>query len=298
MRIATLLPAATELVVALGASADLVAISHECDFPASVMHLPRLTCSPVDPAHSSARIDAEVRDLHAAGRPVIAVDAAALAILGPDLLITQGLCDVCAVADGEVMRLAAALPRAPRVATLAGRDLDGVFADIRMLGALLGREAEASDLLADAGARLAALQATRPARRPRVLAIEWTEPPYLAGHWVPDLIQHAGGIDVGERAGQHSRIVPWAEMRPLVPDVILVMLCGFGLARARQELAGVADPDALALLAGAPVWLIDGNAYTSRPGPRLVDAAALIQHALLERECGGVERWQAGVSVA
>jgi iron complex transport system substrate-binding protein len=298
MRIATLLPAATELVVALGAAADLVAISHECDFPASVMHMPRLTCSPVDPAQSSGQIDAEVRDLHAAGRPVIAVDAAALATLGPDLLITQGLCDVCAVADGAVMRLAAALPRAPRVVTLAGRDLDGVFADICMLGALLGREAEASDLLADAGARLAALQATRPTRRPRVIAIEWTEPPYLAGHWVPDLIRHAGGIDVGARAGQHSRLVPWAEMRPLAPDVILVMLCGFGLARARQEMAGVADPDALALLAGAPVWLIDGNAYTSRPGPRLVDAAALIQHALLERECDGAERWQAGVSVA
>ena len=297
MRLATLLPAATEIVAALGAANDLVAISHECDFPASVMHLPRLTCSPIDPAQPSARIDAEVRRLHSAGRPVIAVDAAALAALAPDLLVAQGLCDVCAVADGQVMHLAAALPRPPRVVSLAGRDLDGVSADIRMLGALLGREPEASNLLADAAARLATLHATRPPGRPRVLAIEWTEPPYLAGHWVPDLIRHAGGVDVGAHAGQHSRSVPWAEMRRLAPDVILVMLCGFGLARARQELAGVADPDALALLARAPVWLIDGNAYTSRPGPRLVDAAALIQQALLEHECEGVERWQAGVSV-
>lgn len=298
MRIATLLPAATEIVTALGAADDLVAISHECDFPASVMHLPRLTFSPVDVAQSSARIDEEVRQLHAAGRPVIAVDAAALAALAPDLLVTQALCDVCAVADGEVMRLAAALPNGPRVVTMGGRDLDGVFADIRALGVLLGRERDATALLAAGTARLAALRTTAPVTAPRVLAIEWTEPPYLAGHWVPDLIRHAGGIDVGATPGQHSRVVPWGEMRHLAPDVILVMLCGFSLARAREELDRISDPEALALLASAPVWLLDGNAYSSRPGPRLVDAAELIQRALLGVEHHGVERWHAGAAAA
>jgi iron complex transport system substrate-binding protein len=298
MRIATLLPAATEIIAALGAADDLVAISHECDFPPSVTHLPRLTFSPIDVAGSSARIDADVRQLHAAGRPVIAVDAAVLAALAPDLLVTQGLCDVCAVSDGEVMRLATALPNGPRVVTLGGRDLDGVFADIRSLGALLGREREAAVLLADGAARLAALHATAPSTAPRVLAIEWTEPPYLAGHWVPDLIRHAGGTDIGAAPGRHSRVVPWSDMRRLAPDVILVMLCGFSLARAREELAGVTDPEALALLASAPVWLLDGNAYTSRPGPRLVDAAELMQRALLGREHEHVERWHAGATAA
>lgn len=298
MRIATLLPAATEIVTALGAADDLVAISHECDFPSSVMHLPRLTFSPIDVGASSARIDEEVRRLQAAGRPVIAVDAAALAALAPDLLVTQGLCDVCAVADGEVMRLAASLPNGPRVVTLNGRDLDGVFADIRTLGALLGREREAAALVADGAARLAALHSTAPPTAPRVLAVEWTEPPFLAGHWVPDLIRHAGGTDIGAAPGQHSRVVPWSELRRLAPDVILVMLCGFSLARAREELAGITDPEALALLASAPVWLLDGNAYTSRPGPRLVDAAERIQRALLGLEHAGVERWHAGATAA
>jgi iron complex transport system substrate-binding protein len=298
MRIATLLPAATEIVAALGAAEDLVAISHECDYPPSVLDLPRLTFSPVDVTQPSARIDAEVRRLQAGGRPVIAVDAAALAMLAPDLLVTQGLCDVCAVADGEVIRLAAALPHAPRVLALGGRDLDGVLADIRTLGADLGREQAAAALVADGIRRLSLLGASAPSTAPRVLAIEWTDPPYLAGHWVPDLIRHAGGTDIGAAGGQHSRIVAWRDMRQLVPDVILVMLCGFGLTRARVELAGITDPDALALLSSAPVWLLDGNAYTSRPGPRLVDAAELMQCALLGREQPGIERWHAGATAA
>jgi iron complex transport system substrate-binding protein len=131
-----------------------------------------------------------------------------------------------------------------------------------------------------------------------VLCIEWTDPPYLAGHWVPDLVRHAGGFDVGARPGDHSRIVPWTAMRSLAPDIVLVMLCGFGLERARQELAALTDPDALALLASVPVRVLDGNAYTSRPGPRLVDAAELIQAALLDTPRTGVEPWHAGMVAA
>jgi len=296
MRIATLLPAATEIVAALGAADDLVAISHECDYPAEVQHLPRITASPVDIALSSARIDEDVRRLQRAGRPVIAVDATMLRDLAPDLLVTQGLCEVCAVADEQVMRLAAAMPVPPRVVTLAGRDLAGVLADIRALGTLLGRELEADVLLAQSAARLERLRATAAAEAIRVLCIEWTDPPYLAGHWVPDLVRLAGGVDVGARAGEHSRVVPWSDMRALAPDLVLVMLCGFGLTRARQELAAVDGPDALALLNEVPVWLLDGNAYTSRPGPRLVDAAERIHDALhgVARD-DGVSAWRGGV---
>jgi len=295
MRIATLLPAATEIVTALGAADNLVAISHECDHPAEVQHLPRITASPVDLSQSSARIDEAVRVLHREGRPVIAIDANVLRDLAPDLLVTQGLCEVCAVADGEVMRLAAAMPTPPRVVTLAGRDLAGVLDDIRSLGAVLGREPEADHLLARLRARLEHLRAPGPVVPTRVLCIQWTDPPYLAGHWVPDLVRLAGGIDVGARAGDHSRVVPWSDMRALAPDLVLVMLCGFGLERARHELAAVNDPDALALLGEVPVWLLDGNAYTSRPGPRLVDAAERIRDALRGVASRDIAPWDRGV---
>jgi iron complex transport system substrate-binding protein len=295
-RIATLLPAATEIVAALGAVDELVAISHECDFPPEAMHVPRITTTPIDASQPSARIDDEVRRLHGEGRPVIAVDLARLVAAAPDVIVTQALCEVCAVADGRVMRLAAALPRPPRVATLASRDLEGVLADIRALGALIGRSTTADQVVEEARARLERLRATAPEGTPRVLCVEWTDPPYLAGHWVPDLVRLAGGVDVGARAGGHSRIVPWAAMRALRPDVVLVMLCGFGVARAQQELAALADPDALALLDGTPTWVLDGNAYTSRPGPRLVEAAELIQSALRGEARPGLERRQAGAT--
>jgi iron complex transport system substrate-binding protein len=291
MRIVTLLPAATEVVAALGALDELVAVSHECDFPPAVDGKPRVTVTPVDASRPGAAIDAEVRALREAGRPVIAVDAERLRALAPDVVVTQGLCDVCAVADGEVTRLAQALDPAPRVLTLAGRTLAGVMGDIRAVGDAIGRAETAANLVRGMGARIEALQTGAPRPRPRVLCLEWLEPPYVAGHWMPDVIAAAGGFDVGARAGDHSRVVPWPALRALAPDVIVVALCGFGTARARAELAGLADPEALALLAGAPVWLLDGNAYTSRPGPRLVDAAEQLAGILRGAPPPQAARW-------
>lgn len=297
MRVVSLLPGATEIVAAVGGAGQLVGISHECDYPPSIRHLPRVTSTPLDPSLPGPAIDAEVRRLREAGRAVIAVDGDALRRLAPDLVITQDLCEVCAVADGAVHRLAGALSPAPAVLALSGRTLEGVLEDIGRVAVALDLADEADELTAGLRSRLARLRRGAPTRRPRVLCIEWLEPLYLAGHWVPDLVAAAGGLDVAAAPGAHSAVSSWSAAVALRPDLILVMLCGFGVDRARAELDAVADAvadtGALHALGTAPVWLLDGNAYTSRPGPRLVDGAERIQSALAGAERTGLARWRA-----
>lgn len=292
MRVITLLPAATEIVAALGGAGSLVGISHECDYPASVQGLPRVTATPVNIAAGGAAIDAEVRRLRDAGRPVIGIAADLLRRLAPDLVITQDLCEVCAVADGEVHRLATALHPAPAVLSLEARDLHGIWSDILRVGQALDLEDEAEELVMGLQSRLKRLLPTPPAKTPRVLCIEWVDPLYLAGHWVPELVAAAGGQDVGAAPGSHSARRQWRELSGLKPDHVVVMLCGFGVERARAELESLQDPEGLELLRKVPVSIIDGNAYTSRPGPRVVDGAQRIQWALAERSSPDVERWQ------
>ena len=292
MRVITLLPAATEIVAALGGAGYLVGISHECDYPASVQGLPRVTATPVDIAAPGAKIDAEVRRLRDAGQPVIGIAADLLRQLAPDLVITQGLCEVCAVADGEVHRLTAAMRPAPGVLSLEAQDLEGIWADIRRVGETLDLEDEAEELVLGLRTRMRRLLSTPLAKPPRVLCIEWLDPLYLAGHWVPELVAAAGGLDIGARPGSHSARRQWRELSGLRPDHIVVMLCGFGIERARAELTSLQDSEALELLRQVPAWIIDGNAYTSRPGPRVVDGAQRIQLALAGRPSRDVQRWQ------
>jgi len=292
MRVITLLPAATEIVAALGGAGHLVGISHECDYPASVQKLPRVTTTPVNIAESGAAIDAEVRRLRDAGQPVIGIAADLLCRLAPDLVITQGLCQVCAVADGEVHRLATAMHPPPQVLSLEARDLQGIWADIRRVGQALNLEDEAEELVLGLQSRIRRLQPASPASAPRVLCIEWLEPLYLAGHWVPEQVAAAGGHDVGARPGSHSAQRHWRELGGLRPEHVMVMLCGFGIERARAELSSLQDSAALELLGQVPVSIIDGNSYTSRPGPRVVDGAERIQWALAGRLSRDVERWQ------
>jgi iron complex transport system substrate-binding protein len=292
MRVITLLPAATEIVAALGGAGFLVGISHECDYPASVQRLPRVTATPVDIAASGAEIDAEVRRLRGAGQPVIGIAADLLCRLAPDVVITQGLCEVCAVADGEVHRLTAAMHPAPRVVALEASDLQGIWADIRRVGQALDLEDEAEELVFGLQSRVTRLQAAASTEPLRVLCIEWLDPLYLAGHWVPELVAAAGGHDVGARPGSHSTRRRWSELSGLRPDHVIVMLCGFGIERAKTELASLQDSEALELLRQVPVSIIDGNAYTSRPGPRVVDGAQRIQLALAGRTSQDVQRWQ------
>jgi iron complex transport system substrate-binding protein len=292
VRVITLLPAATEIVAALGGAGYLVGISHECDYPASVQSLPRVTTTPVDIRASGAAIHEEVRRLRDTGRPVIGIAADLLRQLAPDLVITQGLCEVCAVADGQVHRLTAAMHPPPQVLSLEALDLEGIWADIRRVGQVLDLDDEAEELVLGLRSRMARLRAAPATEPPRVLCVEWLDPLYLAGHWVPELVASAGGQDIGARPGSYSARRQWRELSGLRPDLVLVMLCGFGIERARAELSSLQDSEALELLRQVPVSIIDGNAYTSRPGPRVVDGAQRIQWALAGRPSPEVGRWQ------
>jgi iron complex transport system substrate-binding protein len=292
MRVVTLLPAATEIVAALGGGDQLVGISHECDYPGWVQHLPRVTATPVDVHAPGKLIDAEVRRLQRSGRPVIAVDADQLTALAPDLIITQALCEVCAVSDGEVYRLADHLPARPGVMSLGARDLAGIWTDIVQVGAALDLEPEAQELVLGLRSRLLRLRGSANARQARVLCIEWLEPLYVAGHWVPELVAAAGGKDIGAEPGSHSARRDWKELKRMGADHVIVMLCGFDGGRSRAELEALGDTDARELMGRVPTWVMDGNAYTSRPGPRVVDGAARIRSVLLEQPAHDVESWQ------
>jgi iron complex transport system substrate-binding protein len=295
VRVVTLLPAGTEIVAALGGAGHLVGISHECDYPRSIQGLPRFTSTPIDPNAPGAAIDAEVRRLREAGRPVIAVDAGQVRKLRPDLIITQGLCEVCAVADGAVNRLTETIHPTPRILSLAARDIAGIWSDIHDVGTALDLADEAEELVFGLQSRLRRLRPVAVSASPRVLCIEWLEPLYLAGHWVPELVAAAGGEDVGARAGSHSARREWAELPALRPDHVIVMLCGLGTERARAELDALDHPEALALMGRVPTWILDGNQYTSRPGPRVVDGAERMRAVLTGVPTGEVERWRPAV---
>jgi len=282
MRVVSLLPAATEIVAALGAQGQLVGVSHECDFPPGVRSLPRVTGTAIDPALPSSAIDRAMAETKRAGTSPITVDLKLMAQLRPDVLIGQSVCEVCAVGEGELARVVAALMPTPWVVTLHAHTLEGAFHDIAKVGEALELRDEAEELVNGLRYRLRRVGATpaAPQRKPRVLVLEWLDPPYVAGHWVPELVARAGGEDVGGTPGEPSRARPWRELAALAPDLVVVALCGFDVERARSELATVTDADAASLL-GRRTEVIDGNAYTSRPGPRLVDAAELLSRLMV-----------------
>jgi iron complex transport system substrate-binding protein len=224
-------------------------------------------------------VDAAVRALAAAGAPLFTLDEPAIAALRPDLLLTQALCDVCAVSEHDVRAVAARLPAPPAVATLGGTTLDGVCDDARRVAEALGRPAAGAALVAAIGARLAAVhEALRAARapRPRVAVVEWTSPVFLAGHWGPEMVRRAGGADVLGTAGAHSATVAVEALAAADPEVVLVAPCGYDLPRAAAEARALLDEPAWAWLAGRAVWALDANAYLSRPGPRLADGVELM----------------------
>jgi iron complex transport system substrate-binding protein len=274
-RVVSLLPAATEIVAALCGASQLVGITHECDYPAETAQLPRVTSSAVDRDASSVEIDAEVRELSATGAPVFALDAALLATLAPQVLLTQSLCDVCALPESEVDRAVAALPTSPTVLSLGATTLEGVWTDIRRVGAAIGRSAEADALVASLEARMRhvheTLKAAR-APRPRVAVIEWLDPLFVAGHWSPELVRRAGGIDVLAEPGAHSVQIAVDAVREAAPDVVLFAPCGFDVDRAAREAGALLATDEWSWARGIECWAMDGNSLTSRPGPRLVDA--------------------------
>jgi len=277
MRVVSLLPAATEIVAVIGGAGVLVGVSHECDFPPEVKVLPRVTRTRVDPALPAAEIDRQMAEATRSGVAPIEVDLPTLTRLRPDLLIGQSVCDVCAVGTDELARVVRALDPTPWVVTLHPHTLADAFGDIVRVGDSMERSDEAREVVAGLAQRVRQLERSiAPRGAPvRVLVLEWLDPPYVAGHWVPELVALAGGTDVGNAAGARAVVRSWRELAMTAPDLVIIALCGFDEARARRELAGVTDPDARALLSGR-LEVIDGNAYTSRPGPRLVDAAELL----------------------
>ena len=279
VRVVSLLPAATELVCALGARDSLVAISHECDYPADVALLPRVTASAVDRDASSASIDAEVRLLSNSGRSMFALDAADITRLAPTVILTQALCDVCAVSDGDVRDIATLVSPAPTIISLSGTTLDGIWDDFTDVGVAIGRADETTDLLVTIAERLRVVhERLKSARspRPRVAVIEWLDPLFVAGHWTPELVRRAGGIDVLAKPGEHSVQIAVERIRDAEPDVLLFAPCGFDVVRAEREARALLGSSDWGWARGCEAWAIDGNALTSRPGPRLADAVEVM----------------------
>ena len=296
-RVVSLLPAATEIVAALGAIDQLVGVTHECDHPSGAMHLPRVTASAIDRDATSAAIDADVRALASAGAPVFTLDAALVASLAPQVLLTQSVCEVCALPESEVDRAVAALAVAPAVVSLGGTTLEGVWDDVRRVGDAIGRRAEADALIASLAARMRRVHETLKAARaprPRVAVIEWIDPLFVAGHWSPELVRRAGGIDVLAEPGAHSVQIDVDAVRAADPEVLLFAPCGFDVDRAAREAARCSRPSRGGGPAAATAWALDGNALTSRPGPRLVDAievmAAIFAPDLFEAPAGSYAR--------
>lgn len=283
-RIVSLLPSATEIVYALGLGDRLAGVTHECDFPPEARAKPQLTASALPHAAGSREIDRHVRRSLHEGSSLYTLDAELLERLEPDLIVTQELCEVCAVSYDIVARAAKRLRSDPRLISLEPSSLDDVFANIVTVAELCGVAERAHELVAERRARCAAL-AERVAGlpRPRTLVLEWTDPPMSGGHWTPGLVELAGGTPILANPGANSVVLAWTAIAAADPDAIVVAPCGYDLERTCMAVAELAAEPAWnelrAVRAGRAVAL-DGNAYVNRPGPRLVETAELFAAAI------------------
>jgi len=274
MRTVSLLPAATEIMAFLGATDHLVGVTHECDYPDVVISRARVTKSSIPHSSDPAEIDAAVRELNGAGHALFSMDEARIKALHPDVLLTQALCDVCAISETDVRALAARLHPEPRIVTLGGTTLDGVYADIQAVANAMNAGDEAEELLAglrDRVKHVHEILKAEKAPRPRVLLLEWTDPVYIAGHWGPEQIKRAGGFDVLGTAGAHSTTVPMEQLVAADPQFVLFAPCGYSLAASVAEAKRCLALPQWSWLAGRQVWALDANGLVSRPGPRIVD---------------------------
>lgn len=285
MRIVSLLPSATEMVCALGLEDSLVGVTHECDYPASVRRLPKVTHTLIPVDAPSAAIDGLVRERLRTSLALYTLDLPMLERLQPDLIVTQALCDVCAVAEEEVRAAACTLPGSPRVVNLEPQTLTGVLDAVRELGRAAGTASAAESLVAWLTARVEGVVARATALRhqPRVALLEWLDPPFSCGHWSPELVRLAGGIEGLGVEGRPSRGLHWDEVIAWQPEVIMIACCGFGVDRTMEDVPAVWSvpgwQDMPAVRAGR-VYVTDGSAYFSRPGPRLVESLEILAHAL------------------
>lgn len=285
MRIVSLLPSATEIICQLGLAEELVGVSHECDYPPAVRSLPKVTRSLISADASSREIDSLVRERLKTERALYSLDMPTLEQLRPDLIVTQGLCDVCAVAAAEVRTAACSLPGTPRVINLEPTCLSDVFDCLRLIGDAAGCESRAADEIAKLQARVAAVETRTKtiSSRPRVVLLEWIDPPFSSGHWSPELVRLAGGEEALGAAGERSRTLDWQQVVVAAPEVLIIACCGFSIERTLVDvpiLRSYPGWGELPCVRSGRVYLVNGSAYFNRPGPRLVDSLEILAHAL------------------
>jgi iron complex transport system substrate-binding protein len=265
------------MLFALGLGDQTIGVTHECDFPPAAAELPRLTATSMPEGLSAGEIDAAVKRIVGEGRPLYSLDEERLAQLAPDLIVTQAVCEVCAVSYEDVVEVAARLPGPPRVLQQDPSSLAEVLADLDRLGEAAGVEAHAAAVRAGLEERLAAVRAAvAGAPAPRVVTLEWLDPPYVGGHWVPEMIEAAGGVDVAGPRGAKSPEVAWGRLAELGPDAVVVMPCGMYVEDSRAE--AERHRERIAALGATRVFAVDAASTYSRPGPRLVDGVELLAH--------------------
>jgi iron complex transport system substrate-binding protein len=279
MRIASLVPSATEMLFALGLGDSVVAVTHECDYPPQARSLPHLTRTVLAEGLDARQIDTAVKETVGEGRALYELDEERMAELAPDLIVTQAICDVCAVSYDDVVEVAARLPSRPRVLQQDPSTLGEMLEDVIRLGEATELESEAHLMRGELEGRLATVRAAvSGARTPRVIALEWLDPPFVGGHWIPEMISIAGGDDVAGPPGLKSPEVQWRALSGLNPDVVIAMPCGWYVSESHSQ--AVEHWSRIAELGAGRVYAVDAASTFSRPGPRLVDGVELLGHVL------------------
>jgi len=279
MRICSFLPSATETLFALGLGDSIAGVTYECDYPAEARLKPVVVFSNLQPALLEREIHSEVKESSATGRSLYRLDAEKLRALAPDLIITQDLCQVCAASPNDLAAVLAGLTPRPEVLCLNSYTVAEVLKDVLKVGIATGHAVEAQQLVARLKGQINEAGSKRSADPPRVLCLEWLDPPFVAGHWVPEMVALAGGIDVLGKVGEHGREVEWKTITASDPDVILAMPCGFHTQEVEAELKKVPFPaewNALRAVRNDRVFAVDASSYFSRPGPRIAEGITVL----------------------
>ena len=284
MKICSLLPSATEILFALGLGDQVAGVSHECDFPLEAKSKPALIKSRITQTDSPADIDRQVREFLARGESLYSVDLELLRAIEPDLIVTQDLCHVCAATPDDLAAALTHLRRPPRVLTLNSHSLADVCADILAVGEATDKAAQAKIVVGEFERGIENVERTvADLDRPRVLCLEWLDPPCVAGHWVPEMVERAGGVDIVGHAGKPSFRVNWETALAAQPEVIVIMPCGYSLATAKKEFLSLSLPPGwndLPAARDARVFVVEASGYFSTPGPRLPAGMAVLAYAL------------------
>lgn len=292
MKICSLLPSATEILFALGLGDQVVGVSHECDFPFDAKSKPVLIKSRISHTETAAAIDRQVREFLERGESLYSVEMELLREIEPDIIVTQDLCHVCAATPDDLAAALSYLPNKPKIVTLNPHSLADVCADITAIGEATASIGQADELIAEFQKSITDVeQSVAGLDRPRVLCLEWLDPPYVAGHWVPEMIERAGGIDVSGQPGKPSFRVDWEKVIESQPEVIVIMPCGYNLAAADVEFRSVALPSGwgeIPAVKQGRVFIVDASGYFSRPGPRLAVGLGTLAFAIHAKKTDGV----------